>query len=111
MQIYKFYIVCWADFQVKILTFVESQTHIGLTLTTTQLQATTFLALPSLSILQRPAHSPSFLLSSTCRREENVEFMIRIFIQIDTWTGVHHTLFDIVYSMQQDGINQHTLSV
>merc|ERR1719427_2000256 len=37
-------------------------------LTTTQLQPTTFLALPSLSILQRPAHSPSFLLSSTLMR-------------------------------------------
>ena len=38
------------------------------TLTTTQLQLTTFLAFPSLSILQRPAHSPSFLLSSTWKQ-------------------------------------------
>jgi len=36
-----------------------------LTRTTTQLQPTTFLAFPSLSILQSPDHSPSFLLSST----------------------------------------------
>jgi len=36
-----------------------------LTLTTTQLHPTTFLAFPSLSILHRPTHSPSFLLSST----------------------------------------------
>merc|ERR1711911_381197 len=34
-------------------------------LTTTQEQPTTFLAFPSLSILQSLAHSPSFLLLST----------------------------------------------
>lgn len=38
----------------------------NLTLTTTQLQPTTLRGFPSLSILQRPTHSPSFLLSSTC---------------------------------------------
>ena len=35
------------------------------TLTATQLHPTTLRALPSLSILHKPAHSPSFLLSST----------------------------------------------
>lgn len=35
------------------------------TLTTTQLQPTTLRGLPSRSILHRPTHSPSFLLSST----------------------------------------------
>merc|ERR1711868_197164 len=34
-------------------------------LTTQQEHLTTFLALPSRSILQRPAHSPSFMLLST----------------------------------------------
>lgn len=37
------------------------------TLTTTQLQPTTLRGFPSRSILQRPTHSPSFLLSSTWR--------------------------------------------
>lgn len=35
-----------------------------ITFTTTQLQPTTFLAFPSLSILHKPDHSPNFLLSS-----------------------------------------------
>ena len=37
----------------------------ALTFMTTQLQPTILRALPSLSILHKPAHSPSFLLSST----------------------------------------------
>merc|ERR1719186_259837 len=36
--------------------------------TTQQEHLTTFLALPSWSILQRPAHSPSFMLESTLMR-------------------------------------------
>lgn len=42
----------------------------NLTLTTTQLQPTTLRGFPSLSILQRPTHSPSFLLSSTCTEHD-----------------------------------------
>merc|ERR1711911_365457 len=37
-------------------------------LTTAELHLTTFLALPSLSILQSPVHSPSFMLLSTLMR-------------------------------------------
>ena len=37
----------------------------GLTVTTTHEQPTTLRALPSLSILHKPDHSPNFLLSST----------------------------------------------
>lgn len=40
------------------------------TLTTTQLQPTTLRGLPSRSILHRPTHSPSFLLSSTCKNSQ-----------------------------------------
>ena len=49
-------------FSPKILTF-DSFGH-------WELHLTTFLALPSLSILQSPAHSPSFMLLSTCVNQE-----------------------------------------
>ena len=39
-------------------------------LTTAQEHFTTFLAFPSWSILQRPAHSPSFMLESTWYKQE-----------------------------------------
>ena len=44
---------------------MNSVSGFELTVTTTHEQPTTFLALPSLSILHKPDHSPSFLLSST----------------------------------------------
>lgn len=43
------------------------------TLTTTQLQPTTLRGLPSRSILHRPTHSPSFLLSSTLEKSQMVK--------------------------------------
>ena len=55
---------------IKILA-LQTEAYIIPTLTTTQLHATTFLALPSRSILHRPLHSPSFLLSSTCGIQES----------------------------------------
>lgn len=46
-------------------TYLIAPTSLNLTLTTTQEQPTILRAFPVLSILHRPAHSPSFLLLST----------------------------------------------
>ena len=47
----------------------QCDVQLGLTVTATAEAGTTLRALPSLSILQRPAHSPSCLLSSTWSNE------------------------------------------